>query len=322
MNQTTQSSSSAAPDGRGLEFRAALLLLAVVLLVGVSALYLLYARGVFDRTQRLVLLADDSEGVVVGMDMTFAGFPLGRVSGIELSPQGEVRILVDIPRKDAHWLRQSSIFTLERGLVGGTRIRAFSGMLDDPPLPDGAQRKVLVGDAGAEIPRLVSDVRELLSNLRAMTAPDAAINASLGHLRDLTARLQGPQGALGVLFGNQADARKILTALDRTNALLTRLDGLAAHADAQVFGEAGMVKESRAAVVQLQGLLGDARASLRRLDEVLVQAQAVAANAREGTADLGALRAEVESNLRKVEGLVNEINRKWPFARDMEIKLP
>jgi phospholipid/cholesterol/gamma-HCH transport system substrate-binding protein len=34
------------------------------------------------------------------------------------------------------------------------------------------------------------------------------------------------------------------------------------------------------------------------------------------------LRAEVEASLRKVEHLVNEINRKWPFARDPEIKLP
>jgi phospholipid/cholesterol/gamma-HCH transport system substrate-binding protein len=34
------------------------------------------------------------------------------------------------------------------------------------------------------------------------------------------------------------------------------------------------------------------------------------------------LRAEVEGSLRKVDHLVNEINRKWPFARDTELKLP
>ncbi len=36
---------------------------------------------------------------------------------------------------------------------------------------------------------------------------------------------------------------------------------------------------------------------------------------------LGALRAEVEASLRKVEQLVNEVNRLWPFARDTELKL-
>ena len=43
-----------------------LLALMAVLVVG-SGLYLLYARGAFEPTQRLVLVADDSEGVVVGV---------------------------------------------------------------------------------------------------------------------------------------------------------------------------------------------------------------------------------------------------------------
>ena len=50
--------------------------------------------------------------------------------------------------------------------------------------------------------------------------------------------------------------------------------------------------------------------------------QAVAGNVREATNDLGTLRAEMDASLREVEQLVNEINRKWPFKRDMEIKLP
>ncbi|HJW51822.1 MAG TPA: MlaD family protein, partial [Burkholderiaceae bacterium] len=140
-----------------LEFRAALLVGLLVLLVAASAAYLLYARGVFDPSQRLVLLSDDAEGVTVGMDLTFAGFPIGRVRAIELAADGSTRIVIDVPRRDAHWLRESSVFTLTRGLLGGTNLRAFSGVLSDPPLPAGAERHVLVGDATAEIPRLVSE---------------------------------------------------------------------------------------------------------------------------------------------------------------------
>ena len=57
------------------------------------------------------------------------------------------------------------------------------------------------------------------------------------------------------------------------------------------------------------------------MDGVLVEAQGIASNTREATVDLSALRADVEASLRKVDGLVNEINRKWPFARDTEIQL-
>lgn len=308
-----------------LELKAAMLLLFTLALIVGSGLYLLYARGAFEPTQTLVLTADDSEGVVVGMDMTFSGFPIGRVRRIELAETGNARIVVDVAQKDAHWLRESSVFTLVRGVVGGTNIRAYSGILTDPPLPAGAVRPVLRGDATAEIPQLMASARELLGNLNALTAQDAALGSSLTNVQALTQRLNGPGGALGVLMGNEADARKIITTLERTNTLLARLDGLAKQADRQVFGENGkdaLVPDLRASVGQLNALLAETRNSLKKVDAVLVEAQAIGATTREATTDLGALRADVESNLRKVESLVNDIQRKWPFARDTEIRLP
>ncbi|MDP4074291.1 MlaD family protein [Acidovorax sp. A1169] len=309
-----------------LEIKAAALLMFTLALIVGSGLFLMYARGVFEPTQTLVLTADDSEGVVVGMDMTFSGFPIGRVRRIELANEGNARITIEVPSKDAHWLRSSSVFTLVRGIVGGTNIRAYSGILTDPPLENGAVRPVLRGDATAEIPQLMASARELLGNLNNLTAQDAALGSTLSNVQQLTERLNGPGGVLGALMGSESDAKKLVTTLDRTNTLLARLDTLAARADRQVFGADGnkdaLVPELRAAVGQVNDLLADTRTSLKKVDAVLVEAQAVGANAREATNDLGALRAEVESNLRKIDSLVTEINRKWPFARDREIKLP
>lgn len=311
-----------APAVPHLARKARLLLLFTVLLVAASTLYLLYARGVFEATQTLVLVTDDSEGVAVGMDMTYSGFPIGRVRKVELAPAGNVRIVVDVARKDAHWLRTSSVFTLVRGLVGGTAIRAYSGVLADPPLPDGAERPVLRGDATAELPRVVAAAREALENAVALTAADSALRQTLAQLQAATERLNGPRGALGVLMGNEADARKLVATIERTNALLARLDGLAGRADAQVFGPDGLVRDVRATVRQLDGLLADTRGSLRKLDAVLAEAQGVGANVRVATEDLGALRAEVEANLRRIDGLLGEIDRKWPFARDTQVRVP
>ena len=114
----------------------------------------------------------------------------------------------------------------------------------------------------------------------------------------------------------------------RADALARRLDSLAANADRQVFGqgaapgEGSLVGDARATVQQLTALLTQARTSLQKVDAVLVEVQGIAGNTREATGDLGTLRGEVESSLRKVESLINDINRKWPFARDTEIKLP
>ena len=305
-----------------LEFKARLLLLFMLALVLGSALYVLYARGAFESTQRLVLVADDSEGVVVGMDMTFSGFPIGRVQRVELASDGKARILMDVASKDAHWLRTSSVFTLVRGIVGGPTLRAYSGLLNDPPLPDGAVRTVLQGDASAEIPQVVSAAKILIDNLNGLTSGNGAVTTTLSNLQRLTYRLNGPGGALTVLLGSEAEAKKFTLTLERTNTLLTRLDTLALKTDTQVFGKQGLMPETRASIAQLNTLLGETRASLKKVDAILGDAQVISSNAKDASTDLGALRAEVEANLRKVESLMTDINRKWPFARDAEIKLP
>lgn len=311
-----------APPVAHLDLKARLLLAAVAALLLAAAAYVMYARGAFERTQRLVLIAEHAEGVAIGMDLGFAGFPVGRVARIELGDDGKARIMVDVAQKDARWLRTSSVFTMESGLVGAPRLRAYSGILSDPPLPDGAERPVLIGDATAEIPRLMADVRTLLANLSALSADDAALAGTLRNLQATTAKLAGPEGALGTLLGEDG-GRRLIATLERTNQLLARLDGLALKADTQVFGERGLLRDAQGSVQQLNGLLADARQSLKKVDALLVEAQGIAGNAREATADLGQLRAEVEASLRKVDQLLIEVNRRWPFnQRETDIRLP
>ena len=299
-----------------VEAKAIILLVLVGALIAGFVLYVMYARGVFEPTQRLTLVTDDSSGVIPGMDMTFAGFPIGRVRQVDLAPDGKVQILVDVQSKDAKWLRTSSVFTLESSIVGETRLRAYTGLLNDPALPPDATRTVLRGDATAEIPRIVATARQLLENLETMTASESDINASLANIQAVTGRMSGKYGVLGGVLGGDEEARKLGEALDRVNAIL-------AKADTRVFGKNGVVDDSQAAIQQLTVVLKDASDTLKKVDAVLVEAQAVGANARVATQDLGALRGEVDASLRKVNRLVDEINRKWPFARsNQEIKLP
>jgi phospholipid/cholesterol/gamma-HCH transport system substrate-binding protein len=299
-----------------VEAKAVALLLLMAALVAGFVLYVMYARGVFEPTQRLVLVAEDSEGVIPGMDVSFAGFPIGRVQKVELDVDGKVNILVDVPKKDARWLRESSVFTVERSVVGETRIRAFSGILTDPPLQDNARRTVLRGDAAAEIPRLLATARTLLENLETMTRDGSPINDSLGNIRTVTGTLSGKYGILGGALGGDEQARKLMQTLDRVNGILAR-------ADQRLFARGGVMDDTQAAVVELRGVLEDARGSLKKVDAVLVEAQAVGANARVATQDLGTLRGEVDASLRKVNRLVDEVNRKWPFKpKTTEVKLP
>ncbi|MES2933518.1 MAG: MlaD family protein [Pseudomonadota bacterium] len=312
-----------------IEVKAVLLLVLMVLLLCGSVAYVMYARGVFERTQQLVLMSDDSEGVIVGMDLTFSGFAIGRVRRIELADDGKVRIVIDLASKDAKWVRTSSIFTMERGLVGDTKLKVFSGILSDPPLPPNSVRSVLRGDIAAEIPKLVGTVQALVENLANMTRADSSLNTALADVQGMTKNLQGRYGAMGAVLGGDENAKQVIQLLDRINTILRKADqrvfgakGVMDDAQEVLGGAKGVMRGAEGTIEQLNGILAEARTSLQKVDAVLVDAQAIAGNARVATADLGALRSQVEQSLRKVEDLVNEINRKWPLARDRELKLP
>lgn len=296
------------PDIPNAPLKAAGLLLVTLFVIVAFVLFVMYARGVFQPTQRLLLVAESAEGVAVGSSLSFSGFAIGRVVRIELGDDGKAHLHVEVPLADARWLRTSSVFTLERGVVGGASLRAFSGLLDDPPLPDGARRDVLSGDASAGIPQLVASIQQLVINLERLTAEQSALSASLENLQKFSSALNGRHGALNALLGGEKNARQVIEALERANALL-------AKADARLFARDGLMDKADLSVGELAQLLGEARIALKKADDIL-------GNVREASSDLDVLRNEVEATLRRVTALTEQLNQKWPFARERELKLP
>lgn len=301
------------PISHAVAKTVAIVVMTLLLLAG-FVLYVMFARGVFEDTQRLVLLAEDSEGVTIGMDMTFTGFPIGRVRRIDLGEDGKAHIHVDIPTRDARWLRTTSMFTLERSLFGGAKLRAFTGVPEDPPLPDNARREVLIGDASAGISQLVSSLRQLTDNLVRMTVEDSPLNAGIANLQAVTGAMAGPHGALEGLLG-PSGAQSLRESLKQTNRLL-------ASTQARLHGKEGLMDDAQRVTRELNALLVGVRGSLEKTDALLDDARAIAANSRAATEDLDALRNEVEASMRRVSRLIEEVNRKWPFAREHELKLP
>ena len=310
------------PVPKNLQFRVGLLLGLALMIAAGFVVFVLYARGTFEASQQLTLVADNAEGVSVGMDLTFSGFPVGRVNRIRLRDDGRALIRIRVPREDARWLKTTTIFTLERGLVGGAKIRAITANLQDPPLEDGAERTVLRGDTQEEIPRLVASLRGTLENLEEMTKAGGSLQASLANVRAVTEKMAGKSGALGAVLGSEEEARKVTAAIDHANAALKSLDEVLAKTDRRVFSAGGVMDNTQQALAQANSVLGDARESMKKVDAILADLQQTSANAKAASTDLGALRTEVDATVRRISGLIEEIDRKWPFERKTEIKLP
>ena len=308
-----------------LRVRALMLLMLMAALFVGGVFYLLHVRGAFEPTQPLFLKCEDSDGISVGMEMTFAGFPIGRVRRIRMGRDGQALVRVDINQSTAHLLRESSVFLLETNIVGAAKLRAVTSQLDDPPLPAGSRRPLLRGDLAAELPRILAEASTLMNNLAQLTSSESALSSALQDIHKLTERLNAPAkgGLLGALTGDQQDAKRASRLLESSEALVRNLDTLTKNANTKVLGPKGLTSDAQTAMRQVQKMLDELRASLKKIDAILGDAKAISGNAKDASTDLQALRDEVDANLQRAETLMNSLSRRWPFASGAkELTLP
>lgn len=305
-----------------LHFKVGLFTAASLLLAGIFVVYLLHARGFFEKTFHLQLAAASADGVAPGVPVVFSGIEIGRVTTLGLNDDGGIIIRAEFLERNAKWLKETSTFTLDKPFVGGAKIRVDSPDLDAPALPDNSTMLLLTSDISKEIPALVERVKAILANVEHLTRKDGEINATLANVQTVTGRMTGEYGMLEGVLGSPEKARAVTDSLDKTRALITKLDAMTAKTDQWLFAQDGMAEQTRASLAQVRLMLDDAQSSLKKADAVMANAVEISADVKEGTQDIIKLRAEIDDAVRKANALVNEINKKWPFARDPEVKLP
>lgn len=305
-----------------LHFKVGLFAAASMLVAAAFIVYLLYARGFFEDIFHLQLAAVSADGVAPGVPVVFSGIEIGRVTSLGLNDQGGIIIRTEFLSRNAKWLKENSTFILDKPIVGGAKIRVESPDMNAPPLPDNATMLLLSSDISKEIPLLVEQVKAVLSNIEHLTRKDGEINAMLGDLNTVTKRMTGDYGMLEGILGSPEKARAVTDSLEKIRALTAKLDGLAGKADQWLFAPEGVADNVDGSLAQVRLMLNDAQSSLKKADEVMTNAVGISADVKGGTQDIVQLRAEIDDAVRQASELVNEINKKWPFAREPKVELP
>ena len=305
-----------------LHFKVGLFTLATLLFGAAFLVYLLYARGYFEHTYRLQLAAASADGVAPGVPLVFSGIVIGSVTSLGLNDGGGIVIQLELPARQAKWLKQDSVYTLDKPLLGSPKISVDSGNLSGPDLPENSTMLLLTPDINKEIPVLIGQVKAILANVEHLTRKDGEVNATLANLKTVTGRMTGEYGMLESVLGSPEKARAVTDSLDQTHALIVKLDGLAGKTDQWLYAQNGVADSTREALAQIRLMLNDAQSSLKKADALMTNAVEISADIKAGTQDIAALRAEIDDAVRKANALINEINNKWPFARDPEVKLP
>lgn len=313
-----------------LHFKVGLFVIAVLALALGFLFYVLNARGFFEQQQHLNLAAGSAEGITPGVPITFSGMPIGQVTGVTLNDGGGIVIQAEVTADGARWLRTDSSFTLDKPIVGGAKIKVSSANLDSPQLPDNSTVLLLTSDPGQEIPVLIERVKTILANVDHITRQDGELASTLANTKTITTRMTGKYGVLEGVLGSEENARPVANSLKNLESLTARLnqvsnkvDDMLVKTDRWLFAADGVSEQSKQSLAQVHAMLVDAQGSLKRVDALLKNAVDISANVKDGTQDLGKLRAEVDESVSKANDLLNDINRMWPFGSgNKQIKLP
>jgi len=219
------------PIPKGLGVKVGMLIAATILIAGGFVLYVLFARGVFEQTQRVILIADNAEGVRVGMNLTFAGFPIARyaASGCARTARcasasgagGRCQMAAPIERLRA------------RRAAGGVgeAARLFLG-------PEGPARSSTAPSAGccAATParRFRACSRRCAPLSRTLNRSPARVQAcrKASRTRAPSPSACGQAGLPRRRPGGEDNAKKLLQTIDRANTLLASLGGVSLKLDA------------------------------------------------------------------------------------------
>ncbi|MBS0329285.1 MAG: MCE family protein, partial [Proteobacteria bacterium] len=251
-----------------LHFKVGLFAAASLVLAAVFIVYLLHARGFFEKTFHLQLAAASADGVAPGVPVVFSGIEIGRVTTLGLNENGGIIIHTEFLSRNAKWLKENSSFTLDKPIVGGAKIRVDSPDLRAPALPDNATMLLLTSDISKEIPALVERVKAILANVEYLTRKDGEINATLANVKTVTGRMTGEYGVLEGVLGSPEKARAVTDSLDKTRALIAKLDAMTAKTDQWLFAQDGMAEQTKASLAQVRLMLNDAQSSLKKADAV------------------------------------------------------
>ena len=313
---------------KSIQFKVGLFLVGFFI-VSLSALfYLLYARGTFERQAHFTLIAFDATGIEVGTSLVYRGIAIGSVTGVAHSDRGLALVKISIPEHEHRWLRTSSEFTLAKPLVGAAAIQLDTNDLNAAKLANGASVPLILSPP-LDVPALVAKANVILdqlatvsANVAQMTRKDSEINATLGNLKTITGQMTGKYGVAGGLLGGDKQAQVLMDALQNVRLLTANLNQISHKLDRWAFANGGVADKADQSLGQIQSLLGEVRSSLKKVDTLLVNANGLAANLKDGTDDLVQLRSQVDEAVSQANQLILRINRFLPSSKTGEVKLP
>jgi phospholipid/cholesterol/gamma-HCH transport system substrate-binding protein len=285
-----------------VELKVGIFVAVTTLLIITSVIYIAYSKGFFSKEYAFTISSKSGEELAEGMPVYFSGFKIGRIEKLELSDQGMVLAKIRIPDQHVKWIKTSSIFSINKPLIGSSKLIVTTPNLDSPPL------------SPKDIPEIVR-IDNIDETIKKVQPTLEKVDKVVANIERITANLAKKDSIVEMVVGDAESARSIRESIKRTQDILTKVNAILAKTDDQVYGNDGVL-------LLIRKILKDFILKLEKINLTVDNINKMSSNAADSTKDLKLLRAEIDSTVNSIGNLVNEIDKKLPFKKEPEIKLP
>lgn len=294
-----------------------------VTLLAVSVVALFYIimekKGYFDDYATFYFKTNNASTFFVGMPVNYSGFEIGTITGLELTPKGEVNVAFKVKESDHKWICKDSFLMLEKPLIGTPAI-AVKTSLGNGKLETGSEIKMIIrddiNDIIVNVQPTINELQHVIHSVNILTSKEGALQRSIENIERFTAKLAADQPLLTTVTGDpestkalNASLRQSTKILDDVHALSNEVDRLLKSLQTQVITPTG---ES---VKVTNEILVDVKKKLSTLDNVV-------ATLGSSDKDLLLLKKELHINLDKTHQLLEKVDAIMIDKHDSQIVLP
>lgn len=285
-----------------VEWKVGIFLLISIVSVMAGFAYLANKKGVFERGHTVILHSRTGDGLTVGMNLHFSGFKIGKITELELSPEGLVVVKISVPTRHLKWLRTDSVFVLERPILGSPKLSVKTENMSSPPLDPEARPMITE----------VSDINETIKRLEPLLEKVSHI---LGNIETITGTMAQKHSLLEMAINDREAVIAVQETLKNTRQITADASSLLARTGEELYGPYGIKPE-------ILNVLKEVVVNLKKTEVVLDNVITVSANAARSTKDLELLRKDIDRAVYSINGLIDELNRKIPFPSEKKVELP
>lgn len=285
-----------------VELKVGVFVVITTLLIISSVIYIAYSKGFFSKEHAFTISSKSGEELTEGMAVYFSGFKIGRIENLELSDQGLVLVKIRIPDQHVKWIKSSSIFSINKPLIGSSKLIVTTPNLNSPAL------------SPRDVPEIVR-IDNIDETIKRVQPTLEKVDKVVSNIEKITANLAKKDSIIEMVVGSPESSRSIRESIKKAQVILEKVDTILEKTDDQVYGSDGVL-------LLIRKILKDFILKLEKMNATLDNVSQISSNAADSTKDLKTLRSEIDATVQAIGKLVNEIDKKIPFKKEPEIKLP